>query len=129
MNQQRLWVVCMCVLLCVDLHVLVGSRDLLPQLVHLASGVGLAVVEGTGDGGNAGNANSNSGGDGGSVVTTSFNDNHGLLAAIREVVVASAHVVESAGILHLDESTIEIRCRSSVELHAVLGISLKSVVV
>jgi len=52
----------------------------------------------------------------------------GLLSAVGEVVVASVHIEESVGSVHLDETAIEVG-RSGVELHAVADISLCVVVV
>jgi len=51
------------------------------------------------------------------------------LSSVGEVVVSRAHVVECTGEVHSDESSIEVRSRSSVELHAVSLVLLNVVLV
>jgi len=51
------------------------------------------------------------------------------LSSVGEVVVSGAHVVESSSEVHSDESSIEVRSRSSVELHAVSLVLLNVVLV
>jgi len=51
-----------------------------------------------------------------------------LLSSVGEVVVSGAHVVERSSLVHLDESSIKVSA-GSVELHAVLWVSLDGIVV
>jgi len=56
------------------------------------------------------------------------NKDNGLLSSVGEVVVSGGHVVESnlfsRSLVHSDGSSIEVRSLGSIELHAVLNISL-----
>jgi len=56
------------------------------------------------------------------------NNDLSLLSSVGEVVVSRAHVPELSSLVHSDESSIEVLW-GSVELHAVLGVSLNGVLV
>jgi len=58
----------------------------------------------------------------------STDDNLSLLSSVGEVVVSGAHEIEASGLVHSDETSIEV-LRSSVELHAVAWVSLDGVLV
>jgi len=51
-----------------------------------------------------------------------------LLSSVGEVVVSAAHVIERTSLVHSDEASIEVSA-GSVELHAVLWVSLDGIVV
>jgi len=55
------------------------------------------------------------------------NNEHGLLTSVAEVVVSTAHVVEGSSLVHFDQTTIEVRSGSCVQLHAVLFVLLGSI--
>jgi len=50
------------------------------------------------------------------------------LCSVGEVVVSAGHVVEGSSLVHLEETSIEVSW-GSIELHAVLNVSLNSVLV
>jgi len=71
---------------------------------------------------------SNAHNDGGPNGEERSNEHESLLSSVGEVVVSGAHVVEVSSHVHSDESTIKVRA-GGVELHAVRGISLNSILV
>jgi len=50
--------------------------------------------------------------------------NHGLLSSVAEVVVSGAHVIESASLVHSDQTTIKVWSWGSIQFHAVLLVRL-----